>query len=167
MEISIVVSLIMGLGLVVFVVIGVVFALSARARPAQPGWRGPVPSDPGPAGIWHAEVLGTGLLGRLGGTLGSTFGVLRLDGGMLSFVPDGQTSAAWSYPCAELWATKESAVALNGADLTLHGPMGVLRCNVSTERINRLTRNPFKDVRERGYADQFLLALRAHGTRVG
>ena len=63
----------------------------------------------------------------------------------------------------ELWATKDSVVALNGADLTLRGPMGDLRCNVSTERINRMTRNPFKDLRERGYADQFLLALRAQG----
>ena len=167
MDLSIVVALIIALGLLVFAGIGMIFALSARARPTQPGWRGPVPSDPGPAGIWHAEVLGTGLLGRLGGTLGSTFGALRLDEGVLSFVPDGQTTAAWSYPCAELWATKDSVVALNGADLTLRGPMGALRCNVSTERINRITRNPFKDLRERGYADQFLLALRGHGARVG
>jgi hypothetical protein len=172
MEISVVVSLIMGLGLLVFAVIGVVFLSSARARPSQPGWRGPVPSSApppasAPTGIWNAEVLGSGLLGRLGGTLGSTFGELRLDDGVLSFVPDGQTTASWSYPCVDLYATKRSAVALNGADLTLRGPMGDLRCNVSTERINRMTRNPFKDLRERGYADQFMLALRAHGARLG
>lgn len=172
MELSVVVALVFALGLLVFAVIGMVFGLSARARPTQPGWRGPDPSDPspaapGPAGIWHAEILGSGLLGRLGGTLGSTFGELRLDSGVLSFIPDGHTTAAWSYPCAELWATKDSVVALNGADLTLRGPLGVLRCNVSTEHINRMTRNPFKDLRERGYADQFLLALHAHGARVG
>ena len=167
MDLSLVVALIFALGLLVFAVIGVTFFLSARGRPTQPGWRGPVPSDPGPAGIWHAEVLGTGLLGRLGGTLGSTFGELRLDQGVLSFFPGGQNTAAWSYPCTDLWATKASVVALNGADLMLRGPMGDLRCNVSTERINRATRNPFKDLRERGYADQFLLALRGQGARVG
>ena len=97
--VSIVVALIIALGLLVFAVIGVTFFLSARGRPTQPGWRGPVPSIREPAGIWHAEVLGSGLLGRLGGTLGSTFGELRLDQGVLSFVPDGQTTAAWSHPC--------------------------------------------------------------------
>ncbi len=166
MVVSIVVALIIAGALLVFALIGMIFRLSARARPSQPGWRGPAPSGE-PDGIWHAEVLGSGLLGRLGGTLGSTFGELRLDQGMLSFVPDGQTAAAWSHPCLELLATKDSVVALNGADVTLRGPMGVLRCNVSTERINRMTRNPFKDLRERGYADQFLLALRAHGSQIG
>jgi len=173
MEISVVVSLVMGLGLLVFVVIGVVFVRSARARPSQPGWRGPAPA-PRPAstsapsiGVWNAEVLGSGLLGRLGGTLGSTFGELRLAQGVLSFVPDGQTAASWSSPCAEMWATKRDVAALNGADLLLRGPMGELRCNVSTERINRMTRNPFKDLRERGYADQFMFAVQAQGARIG
>jgi hypothetical protein len=162
MGISVVVSLIIGLGVLVFVMIGVVFAYSARARPSQPGRSGPAPT-----GVWNAEVLGSGLIGRLGGTLGSTFGELRLDRGVLSFHPDGQSAASWSYPCAELWAAKGDLVALDGADVTLRGPMGDIRCNVSTERINRATRNPFKDLRERGYADQFLLALSEQGARIG
>lgn len=162
MEFSVLVALILSAGALVFLAIGGVFLLSARRRPSSP----PV-SGPAPDAAWNAEVLGAGVVGRLGGTLASSFGVLRLDRGVLSFVADGDTTASWSYPCAQLSAVKADITALDGADVRLRGPMGELRCNVSAERINRLTRNPFKDLRERGYADQFLMALAAHGTRIG
>jgi hypothetical protein len=45
------------------------------------------------------------------------------------------------------------------------GPMGDLRCNVSVERINRVSRNDIKDMRERRYAEEFAGLLVAHGAR--
>ena len=156
--------------LVLIAAIVMIVILAARSRPVQPGpiqaTSAPTPGGaPTRGGVWNAEVLGSGPLGALGGTLAATFGVFRIEGGTLSFVPEGSQVPAWQAPCAEIRVRRRSLMALDGADLELEGPMGTLRCTVSTEHINRLTRNSFKDFRERGYATGFAAELQANGAR--
>ena len=43
--------------------------------------------------------------------------------------------------------------------------MGEICCNVSVERINRMSRNSFKTIREIRHAQHFAAALRANGAR--
>ncbi|MCW2833771.1 MAG: hypothetical protein JWN68_1724 [Nocardioides sp.] len=62
-------------------------------------------------------------------------------------------------------------MSFNGADVSLSWPSGpetwqTAAVNVSRERINRIMENDFKDLRERGYADEFVACLAAHGARV-
>ena len=142
-------------------IIGIIL-FAGRRRPEQPGW---VPTPTGGSGTWNAEVLGDGALGALGGTMASTFGTFRLEAGVLSFIPDQAVVPMWQVPCRELGVVRRGALSLDGADVRLTGPMGDLRCNVSVERINRVSRNDIKDMRERRYAEEFAGLLVAHGAR--
>ncbi|WP_110181930.1 hypothetical protein [Nocardioides solisilvae] len=143
-----------------------ILALAFRRRQERPGWVAPAgPAGPpgqgsGHApytGEWNAEVLGDGLLG----VRGRTHGVIRLQQGVLTFVPDSSPAPAWSVPCHQLAARRLSF--LDPAGLRLVGPMGDLRCNVSTERINRFSQNTAKTLREKRYAEGLVRLLHAHG----
>ncbi len=91
--------------------------------------------------------------------------VIRLESGLLSFTPDGAAAPVWTVPCDQLVADRRSYFSLDGGDVQLSGPMGVVRCAVSTEHINRFSTNTAKDLRERRYAAQFVALLHAHGAR--
>ena len=158
--------------LLLLLIVGIILVVG-RSRP-QPG-RGIHPVGPGhtsgsppgiagAAGTWNGEILGSGVLGALGGTLGSTFGTFRVSAGTLVF--DAPDAASWQLPCGQITVRKRSLFALDGADVGLQTPRGELRCNVSRERINRMSRNDLKDMRERGYADEFVQVLAANGARV-
>lgn len=152
--------------LAVGIVVVTVVVLS-RARRAAPvvaqgpdGWVA-LPST------WNVQVLDSSVLGRMGGTLGSTFGTLALADGRLAYTPDGATVPQWDVACAEVRVRRQGVGPFAVAALRLHGPMGEVACNVSREHINRYTRNSMKDFREAGYATQFVAAAQAHGVRVG
>ncbi len=142
-------------------ILGIIL-VAGRRRPERPGWQ---VTAAGASGTWNAEVLGEGAIGSLGGTLASTFGTFRLEAGVLSFTPDEAVVPAWQVPCTQLGVARRGALSLDGADLRLAGPMGDLRCNVSVERINRVSRNDIKGMRERRYAAQLVDLLLAHGAR--
>lgn len=146
-----------------FVLIIGIIVIASRRRPEQVGWT-PVPTGGG-AGTWNGEVLGDGGFGALGATLASTFGTFRLEAGVLSFTPVEAPAPAWWAHCRDLAVGRRGMLALDGADVRIVGPMGDLRCNVSTERINRMSRNTMKDLRERQYAEQFVDLLVGHGAR--
>ncbi|MDN4172501.1 hypothetical protein QWY28_06065 [Nocardioides sp. SOB77] len=129
--------------------------------PAPGGGFAPVPST------WNVQVLGPGVIGRMGGTLGSTFGTLALADGTVAFTPDGATAPAWVVPCAQVWVRRQGVGPFAVAALRLHGPMGEVSCNVSREHINRISANSLKDFREAGYAGQFVASAQAHGVRLG
>ena len=158
------------LGIVVLVVL-VGFTRSGKAQ--QPGWQQvPARATDNPAmaqsvgqGVWNAQILGGGFIGAMGGTLNSTFGTFHLDRGALSFVPDGATAPSWSTPCSQLGVRFSGVFA--PAAVTLRGPMGEVRCKVSVEHINRVTRNSFKSMREGRHAQAFVSALAANGARPG
>ncbi|MCD4526996.1 hypothetical protein [Nocardioides sp. cx-173] len=152
----------------VFAVILVVVLTRSRSRPAAPvlapapgGGFAPVPST------WNAQVLGSGVIGAMGGALGSTYGTLALDAGWLAFTPDGAAEPQWRVSCRELWVRRQGVGPFTVASVRLHGPMGEVACNVSREHINRWSANTLKDFRQSGYAAQFLAAVQAHGARVG
>lgn len=148
-------------GLGFALIIGIIL-LVGRRRPEREGW---VPTPAGGAGTWNGEVLGDGALGALGGTMASTFGLFRLEAGVLAFVPDGAQVPAWQVPCHQLAVARRGILNIDGADLRIAGPMGDLRCNVSEERINRVSRNDMKDMRERRCAEELVDLLVAHGAR--
>lgn len=130
----------------------------------QPGWQAPVAGAVAPASVsWNAQVLGDSLIGTMGGALDSTFGRFDLREGVLSFTPNGAPGPAWHVPCNQLIVTHHGL--FSTATITLRGPMGVLRCNVSVEHINRITQNSLKSMREVRHATNFLHALRANGAR--
>ncbi|MDN4160310.1 hypothetical protein [Nocardioides abyssi] len=148
-------------------VVGLVVLLLTRSRVAPqpvvaPGPHGPVavPST------WNVQLLGTGVLGRMGSSLASTYGTLTLADGRLAFTPDGATVREWDVPCAEVWVRRQGVGPFAVASVRLYGPMGDLECNVSREHINRISANSLKDFREAGYATQFVAAAQAHGARV-
>lgn len=154
------------------VVLGVVVLLvavgfSRTGMPEQPGWhQGSVPVGVhvgSGQGVWNAQILGGGVIGAMGGTLNSTFGTFYLDNGLLAFVPDGASAAIWSAPCPQITVTHSGIFSV--ATVRLQGPMGEICCNVSVERINRMSRNSFKTIRESRHAQHFAAALRANGAR--
>ncbi len=108
-------------------------------------------------------MLGGGLIGAMGGTLNARFGTFHLDEGTLAFVPDGADAPDWTVPCPQLAVRFRGAMA--PAALTLTGPMGEVRCDVSVEHINRVTRNSLKSLREGRHARAFADALVANGAR--
>lgn len=167
-DLSIVVVLVTVLPTTVVVAVVLLLVLRSRSATEQPGWRpsGTPAAHPAGVGRWNAEILGSGALGALGGTLGSTFGTLDLADGVLTFHPEGPPSTPWSLPCRDVVVSKRGLISLNGADVELRWPQGTLLCNVSTEKINRLVDNDLKDLRQRGHADGFLAAMHAHGARV-
>lgn len=142
-------------------IIGIIL-FASRRRPEQHGW---VATPAAGQGTWNAEVLGEGGLGVLGGTLASTFGTFRLEAGVLTFTPVDAAAPAWWAHCRDLAVGRRGLLEIDGADLRLVGPMGDLRCNVSLERINRMSRNTIKDLRERDHAAQFVEVLVGHGAR--
>ncbi len=159
---ALVVAVPVGLALIIGIIV-----LAGRARP-RPGLGTLGPSTTlNASGVWNGEVLGDGVLGATGGTLGSTFGTMRIDAGALSFTPDGATTPAWSAPCATVCGRRRTMLALNGADMELWGQSWRLRCNVSREHINRFSRNDIKSMRQRRYANEFLRALASNGARIG
>ena len=145
-----------------FVLIVAIIVVASRRRPEQQGW---APAPTGGAGVWNGEVLGDGGWGALGATMASTFGTLRLEAGVLSFTPVDAPAPAWWAHCRDLSVGRRGFLELDGADVRIVGPMGDLRCNVSLERINRVSRNTMKDLRERQYAEQFVGLLLSHGAR--
>lgn len=160
--------------LAVAILIGGILLVAFKRRPERPGWTAapgqvatapagaPGAGQPAPrVGVWNAEVLGNGGFGLLG----RSYGTLRLEAGVLSYVPDSSTVPAWSVPCHELAARRGSLFELNAA-VRLVGPMGQVRCNVSTEHINRFSANTAKDLRQRTCARQFVHLLHAHGAGV-
>lgn len=148
-----------------FGVIITIILVAGRARP-QPGLGPRAGSDGGVmavGGAWNAQILGSGITGRLGGTLGSQFGVFRIDHGALNFTPDDSPNPAWSIPCHQLAARSGSI--FSTAQVELWTPQVHLRCNVSRERINRISRNTIKELREPRYAREFVDTLVAQGAR--
>ncbi|GAA1740530.1 hypothetical protein [Aeromicrobium alkaliterrae] len=157
--------------------LAVVFTLSATrrsepglgARPPAPraaavpnGGVAPPPRPGAVDGSWNAMILGGGVIGAMGGTLNATFGRFDLVGGSLSFTRDGASGADWTAPCGHLRVHQLGLVVAKG-DVELNGPMGQVRATVSRERVNRITRNSFKDVREQGYAREFVHVLLLNG----
>ena len=160
------------LALVPILVIGILALVLVWATRSKREVSGPVraPIQGGaPYGVdgrWNLEILGDNLLGALGGSIGATYGVLDLRGGYLTFTIEGARAPAWSVPCTHVSAVGSGWGVFAPAALTLTGPMGTLRCNVSLERFNRILNNDFKDVREARTAKGFLAALAANGARV-
>jgi hypothetical protein len=161
----------LGIGVPLFIalVIGIIL-LVGRARPvAGLGVQVAPPAGPGAPqrvrGTWNGEILGEGGLGAIGGTMASTFGSFHVEDGWLSFTPVDAAEPAWRVPGHTVVGRRRGLVTIDGADVELWTPVGHLRCNVSREHINRISRNDIKDGRERGYAQEFLWALGANGAR--
>lgn len=145
-------------------------ALSDPAAMAPGPW-GDAPSFGAPAGRWNGEILGTGALGAIGSTLSSTFGVFEVRNGVMTFTPDGAAAPDWTSRCPALVVAKKGFMSFDSADVSISWQSGpgvwqTAACNVSRERINRLMDNDFKDLRERGYASEFIASLAANGARV-
>lgn len=146
----------------VFAAIVAIILFAGRARPVPGlGPHAPAHQEP-PTGDWNAQLLPMG--GFAG--FGSTYGTVRIGLGTVTFTPDGATAPAWSVPCQQVAVRKHGLLSLDGADLELAGPMGRVRLVVSRERINRLSANDLKAMRERGYADEFIWTLQANGAGV-
>lgn len=151
------VALLIGVPAVFAFVIGII-VFAGRARP-QEGLGPRSATD----GRWNALLL-DGPLSVLGGTLGSTGGVVVVEHGFVSLVQDGAIMPAWSYRCADV------AVRTHGANsratVTLWTPAGELRMTVSREHVNRYSRNTLKSLREPTYARELAQVLAANGARV-
>ena len=165
---------------VLVALLAVVFTLSAsrRTRPGL-GPRPPAGAVTGPAGTvappprpgaldgtWNAMIAGGGIFGAMGGTINATFGRFDLVGGLLSFTRDAADAPDWSTPCTQL-RIRQLGVLVAKGDVELNGPRGLVRCTVSREHVNRFTQNGFKDLREQGYAREFVHAVLSHGARHG
>lgn len=158
--------------IVLFIVIArfrVVEQPGSSSSPTPVDWRGPEGSAA--SGRWNGEILGNGAISAMGGTLGSTFGVFEVKQGLMTFTPDGAAEPNWTTPCSSLVVAQRGFMSFNGADVSITWPTGAgvwhqASCNVSRERINRLMDNDFKDLRERGYATEFIACLAANGARV-
>ena len=146
-------------------------ATLADPAAAAPGPWGDAPSPGAAAGRWNGEILGSGVGGAIGSTLSSTFGVFEVREGVMTFTPDGASAPDWTTPCAALVVARKGFISFNGADVSISWQSGpgawqTAACNVSRERINRLMDNDFKDLRQRGYASEFIACLAANGARV-
>lgn len=165
---------------VLVAVFAVVFTLAAtrRTRPDL-GPRPPTGPTPGPDGAvlppprpgavdgtWNAMIAGGGVFGAMGGTINATFGRFDLVRGLLTFTRDGAEAPDWSVPCTHL-RIRQLGVLVAKGDVELNGPMGPVRCTVSREHVNRFTQNSFKDLREQGYAREFVHAVLSHGAMYG
>lgn len=176
MNLAIFLPVFFGALIVFFVVLFVVIARfkvverpGSSSSPTPADWRGP--EGLAGSGQWNGEILGQGGLGAIGSTLSSTFGIFEVREGLMTFTPEGVAAPDWTTPCQSLVVTKKGFLAFDGADVSLSWPTGpdlwrTASCNISRERINRVMRNDFKDLRERGYADEFIGCLAANGARV-
>lgn len=151
--------------LVVLAMIAVVLVGVRRKKPRTGlGLRLTAPRSDGTRGLiggsWNAMIHAESVFGAMGGTLGAQQGRFELSAGALSFLPDGAEQPAWTVPCTSLGVARGFT-----RPVRLEGPMGTIHCTVSTEHINVLTQNPLKDVREQGYATEFVTALQSAGAR--
>lgn len=142
----------------VFALVISIIVFAGRSRP-QPGLGPRSATD----GRWNALLL-DGPLAVLGGTLGSTGGVVVVEHGFVSFLQDGAIMPAWSYRCADVAVRTHGAH--SRATLTLWTPAGELRMTVSREHVNRYSRNTLKSLREPTYARELAQLLAANGARV-
>lgn len=143
--------------LVAVVIVAVVIRMSRN-----PGRQPLAPGSPAATGNgqWNAHVRRDGHLDPLAG-----FGVLTLSGGMLSFAPDDEPGGGWSYPSVSFGVSSNAMVA--NSDIALDSQAtGRLQLTVSHERINRLSRNTFKNFRERDTSGEFVQAMGAAGATV-
>lgn len=92
-------------------------------------------------------------------------GEVRIDNGWLGFHSGGAEQPTWIVPTSRVEAGKNSFLAQSEVWIQSEGT-GRLSLTVSHEHINLLSRNDFKDLRERRYADQFLGLLHQSGARV-
>ena len=135
-----------------------ILIVAFRARP-RPGL-GPRLDQTGTmvtCGTWNALIH----RGALGGTLGAAIGRFDVDGGYLRFIREGTETPEWFLPCAHV--SVHAGSGFLSPPVTIHTPTGPLRCTVSREHINRLSRNTAKEFRERRYALEFAQALVANG----
>lgn len=157
------------LGLGVPLLFGLIIGIIVIAgRPRLQEGLGPRASATGgyaPDGAWNALIFGDGPIGAMGGTLNARGGRFHLQQGILSFVPDGQTAPEWSVPCTDIVARAHTAFSIAGVLLWLPGAQ--LRCDVSQEHINRVSRNSIKSMRQGRYYREFVAALVANGAREG
>lgn len=153
----------LGVPVLLALIIGII-VFAGRSRPHE--GLGPRPAAPGARsaeGTWNALILGDSVFGAMGGTLGSRDGRFHVYQGLLAFVPDGAPQPEWTVPCSQIAARAHSAFSTAGVILWL--PQAQLRCNVSRESINRVTRNSIKSLREAGYYREFVDTLVAAGAR--
>lgn len=142
------------------VLLGVWVTWLVRRRRTSP----PIPPVVGPApqgtGRWYAQLTAPGAMLVRGG-----YGQLELTGGRLVFHPDDPGAAPWSITTAWIRAGRHHL--LMTQELWLESPeLGRVDLTVSREHINRFMSNDLKHLRERGYAQEFLAVLRAHGGTV-
>lgn len=124
----------------------------------QPGAVGAPPPDG--TGQWYAHLRREGHLDPLAG-----FGTLSLAQGNLTFTPEDDPGSGWSYPAASFGVWSNPAVA--NADLTVDSQAtGKLGMTVSHQRINRLSQNTIKMLRERDVSGEFIRAMAAAGATV-
>lgn len=137
-------------------VVGLVIYSRTRRRTA--GWTPAAPRSPG-AGEWNAKIV-TGLVDGV-------YGLMRIDAGTLTFLPDapGPDSPPWSLPCTTVTVRTVPAASFHTANVELSWPRGSLRVMVSREHINRFSRNTLKTLRQSAWADEFAAALVASGAR--
>lgn len=121
----------------------------------------PAAPPPQAVGRWNAQVS----TGAVLVAPGSGLGFLRLENGWLGFHENGSVEPTWIVPATSLRAGKNSLLARNEVWLD-HPRLGRLNLTVSHEHINQWMRNDLKDLRERGYADEFLWLLHHAGAVV-
>ena len=151
--ITVAVAIAIGAPLFILGVLAII-VFAGRARP-QPGL-GPSSAT---TGEWNAQIIKS----ALGGTLTAVPGRFRIEQARLSFFPRGESVPQWQVPCVEIAAHANTAFATAGVELWL--PSGHLRCNVSREHINVLSRNTIKSMREPIYYREFVGVLVANGAR--
>jgi hypothetical protein len=151
--------------LLLIALIATIIVLATRRRPLDGmGLRLTEPRPDGTRGLvggtWNAMIHAENVFGAMGGSLGAQDGRLELADGVLTFLPAGATTPAWSVPCTQLGVARGLA-----RPVRLVGPMGTLTCTVSHEHINRFSQNTLKDLREQRYANEFVTALQSYGAR--
>lgn len=143
-----------------FLLVGIILVIAFKPRPQEDLGVRFVGSSAYPnEGTWNAFLH----KGHLGGTLGGRKGRFDVTGGFLQFVPEGSPVPEWSLLCSEVGVYAGTGFVSHG--VTLYLPSGELRCTVSREHINILSRNTAKTFRERGYGQEFKGVLIANGAR--
>ena len=113
-------------------------------------------------GTWNVMIHAESVVGAMGGTFGATTGRFDLAEGTLTYRPDDASHEGWTVACTDLVAARGLA-----RPVRLDGPMVTVHCTVSTEKINRYSKNSLKSMRELRYAREFTQALGAYGARAG
>lgn len=157
--------------LILIATILAIILVAGRARPqaglgTAPGsdGSGPLPPSSGASGTWNIQILGDGLIGTMGGSIGASHGRVHLADGAMTFTPDDGTPG-WRIPCDQVAARSRGMFSV--ARVELMTSTGRLRCNVSREHINRVSRNQIKTQREVRYAREFVQVLGMNGAHVG